>query len=95
MIHDDIHKYLIPNGASSRIPLLAQASIEELSAEKPDHQLIKSYLFALYMEIIRFQDKYAVNYNVENTPPPGKIHQYPALAHSVLRRRWTLSKITT
>ena len=69
MIHDDIHKYLIPNGASSRIPLLAQASIEELSAEKPDHQLIKSYLFALYMEIIRFQDKYAVNYNVENTPP--------------------------
>lgn len=72
MIHDNIHKYLIPNGASSRIPYLAQASVEELSAEKPDRLLTKSYLFALYMEIIRFQKQYAVNYNVQNTPPLAK-----------------------
>lgn len=76
MIYDDIHKYLIPAGASRRIILLAEAAVEELSAMNPYHMLVKSYLFALYMEIIRFQSPETQNIQ-ENLqpeiPPPRKI----------------------
>lgn len=72
MIYDDVHKYLIPAGFSRRIPLLAEAAVEELSVEDPDRMLVKSYLFALYMEIIRFQNPETHNIQSENTPPLAK-----------------------
>ncbi|MFR6329846.1 MAG: hypothetical protein ACLUOI_14100 [Eisenbergiella sp.] len=72
MIYDDIHKYLIPAGSSRRIALLAEAAVEELSAMNPDHMLVRSYLFVLYMEIIRFQNPKTQNMQPE-IPPPGKI----------------------
>ena len=62
MIYDDIHKYLIPAGSSRRIALLAEAAVEELSAMNPDHMLVRSYLFVLYMEIIRFQNPKMQNF---------------------------------
>ena len=72
MIYDDIHKYLIPAGSSRRIALLAEAAVEELSAMNPDHMLVRSYLYVLYMEIIRFQNPKTQNIQPK-IPPPGKI----------------------
>lgn len=57
LVQDDVRNYLIPKNTSPRISFLAQTVIEELSQEAPDYLLAKSYLFALYTEIIRYQSK--------------------------------------
>ena len=94
MIYDDIHKYLIPAGSSRRIALLAEAAVEELSAMNPDHMLVRSYLFVLYMEIIRFQNPKTQNMQPEIPPPRKNFRTYPGI-HSISPRHSISSRITT
>lgn len=90
MIYDDIHKYLIPKGSSSRIPFLTKTVIEELSTDVLDLPLASSYLFDLYKEIIRFQNLSAAKSNTEITPPTQKRPLLPAAIHSASRLPWIL-----
>ena len=67
---NDVRNYLIPHGSSKRIPLLVQFAMEELSVQETNQMLTKSYLFALYSEIIRFWRGNAYSSITENSSPP-------------------------
>lgn len=69
--------YLIPYGFSRRISLLIQFAIEELSAQEPDQMLAKSYLFALYSEIVRFWRRNPYSLAGESNIPSASEKQPP------------------
>lgn len=73
LLQEEAGNYLIPRGKAPRLTFLMKASIDELSREAPDYMLAKSYLFALYTELTRFQSKRSPaapdSEAAQNTPP--------------------------
>lgn len=92
-IQNDVRNYLIPAGSSRRISLLMQFAIEELNVQDPNQMLTKSYLFALYSEIIRFWKRNPYSSITESSPPSASKKQSPFSGANMLSIAPALSYI--